>query len=256
MAETTGLLNRRTGYTVPRVRISSSPQGNKGGPILLGHPIFVSERDNQRKRHQFSTPSRRLQLTLRQPINVRPQSATASRPRQLRAFQLLPLFLSVAGAAVICNRSGCFAESVHLACCCSLHSAVPSMPLLLPFRRQPQVPLTRRLAWEKPASLHCGRLAAAVLCFPFTCCNFLEANCRNWRLCQGEECRFLQFIGDTNSRLTAMEGYPVFPMEPKRVYREHLPLLQVPLWRTAVPDGLQEAGEVSREGGGDGCLEA
>ena len=29
MAETTGLLNRRTGYTVPRVRISSSPLPNK-----------------------------------------------------------------------------------------------------------------------------------------------------------------------------------------------------------------------------------
>ena len=27
MAETTGLLNRRTGHSVPRVRISSSPQG-------------------------------------------------------------------------------------------------------------------------------------------------------------------------------------------------------------------------------------
>ena len=29
MAETTGLLNRRTGHSVPRVRISSSPQGKK-----------------------------------------------------------------------------------------------------------------------------------------------------------------------------------------------------------------------------------
>ena len=36
MAETTGLLNRRTGHSVPRVRISSSPQQNEAQREALG----------------------------------------------------------------------------------------------------------------------------------------------------------------------------------------------------------------------------
>ena len=39
MAETTGLLNRRTEQFVPRVRISSSPQDN-GLQVSVGHFSF------------------------------------------------------------------------------------------------------------------------------------------------------------------------------------------------------------------------
>ena len=41
MAETTGLLNRRTGHSVPRVRISSSPQPIDSQPAAWQLAVFV-----------------------------------------------------------------------------------------------------------------------------------------------------------------------------------------------------------------------
>ena len=41
MAETTGLLNRRTGHSVPRVRISSSPQHLDSQPAAQQLAVFV-----------------------------------------------------------------------------------------------------------------------------------------------------------------------------------------------------------------------
>ena len=116
--------------------------------------------------------------------------------------------------------------------------------------------MSRRWVREEPASRHLRRACCGSFVPFFHLLRFSLKLIAGMGGNAGGVCRFLQFIGNTNSRLTAMEGHPVFPMEPKRVHREHLPLRQAPLWRTAVPDELQEAGEVCREGGGDGCLEA
>ena len=59
----------------------------------------------------------------------------------------------------------------------------------------------------------------------------------------GGACRFLQFIGNTDSPLTAVEGHPAFPIDPFWFHREHLPPLQAFPWHMAVPDGLQEVRE-------------
>ena len=57
MAETTGLLNRRTGHSVPRVRISSSPQPCNS-PALLAPGCFGMRRTRARSWTTYTKTAR------------------------------------------------------------------------------------------------------------------------------------------------------------------------------------------------------
>ena len=86
MAETTGLLNRRTGHSVPRVRISSSPQPATAQRFSAGLFWYAADASllvDDVYRNSTKRPSGRGLLRGRKDPRGRPRDAASAAPRNL-----------------------------------------------------------------------------------------------------------------------------------------------------------------------------